>query len=92
MSGQMTVKDLRESIDGLPNDLPVFFRRISPVAGNIEQAGAANLSKFSSFGVIDQCLIIEPMSDVADKEQEGGQSPPYCTFCNGFHLSSEPHY
>lgn len=75
----MTVSDLLNAIKDLPGDLPVFFRRVAPVAGNIEEAGFANLDKFASFGVTFPCVIIEPMKDepeveVARDERKG--KPP----------------
>jgi len=68
---QMSVKDLRDAIKDLPGDLPVYFRRVAPITGNIEEAGSAHLDTFSSFGVVDQCLIIEPMKDDAEDENYG---------------------
>lgn len=67
---QMSVKDLRSAIKDLPDDLPVYFRRIAPFIGNIEEAGSANLDKFASFGSEYPCLIIEPMKDDDEDETE----------------------
>ncbi len=68
----MNVGELRNVIENLPNDMPVFFRRVAPVAGNIETAGSANKDTFSSFGVVQDCLIIEPITD--DKDGEAQQA------------------
>ena len=57
---QLTVKKLRSQIENLPDDMPVFFRRIAPICGNIEEASAAIPSQFSAFGIVYPCLIIEP--------------------------------
>ena len=59
----MNVGELRKAIENIPDDTPVFFRRIAPIAGNIEMAGSANIDTFSSFGVIQDCIIIEPVAD-----------------------------
>jgi len=66
----MNVGELRNAIENLPNDMPVFFRRVAPVAGNIETAGSANKDTFSSFGVVQDCLIIEPITDDEDGEAQ----------------------
>jgi len=58
---QMTVKDLRDSLSDKDDDLPVFFRRVAPIAGNIEEAGMCKKDTVSFFGVIEECVIIEPM-------------------------------
>lgn len=60
---QLTVKQLKEKIESLPDDLPIFFRRVAPICGNIESAGGANLDEYSFFGIVEPCLIIEPMRD-----------------------------
>lgn len=60
---QMTVADLRAAMTGVPDDTPVYFRRIAPICGNIEAAGAAALDEASAFGSVFPCIIIEPMQD-----------------------------
>ena len=57
---QLTVKDLKEAIAELDDKMPVFFRRVAPICGNIEGAYAANLDEYSFFGEVEKCLIIEP--------------------------------
>ena len=66
----MNVGDLRKAIDNLPDDMLVFFRRVAPVAGNIEMAGSANKDLYYSFGVAHDCLIIEPITDDEDGEAQ----------------------
>lgn len=58
---QMTAGDLREALSGVPSDLPIFFRRIAPICGNIEGAGRIKKDKYGFFGLSLPCLIIEPM-------------------------------
>jgi hypothetical protein len=63
----MNVGDLRKSIENLPDDMLVFFRRVAPIAGNIELSGAANKDTYYSFGVAHDCLIIEQVPDEDDE-------------------------
>jgi len=60
---QLKVKDLKKLLEDKPDDLPVYFRRIAPITGNIEEVGGCELSQVSFFGCVDECVIIEPMSD-----------------------------
>lgn len=60
---QLTVKDLKKILEEYPDELEVFFRRVAPICGNIEAAGFVNKDKYSTFGQIVPCIIIEPMSD-----------------------------
>ena len=60
---QLTVGKLKKTIENIPDNLPVFFRRMAPITGNIEEASAAILSDYSSFGKVSPCLIIEPFDD-----------------------------
>lgn len=64
---QLTVKELRQLIEGVGDDLPVFFRRVAPIAGNIEEAGTAIVVEYGFFGLSLPCLIIEPMA--GDEEE-----------------------
>ncbi len=64
---QLTVKKLKEQIEAMPDDMPVFFRRIAPICGTIEIAGVAKLDEFAFFGMVEPCVIIEPMSDSDDE-------------------------
>ena len=79
----MNVGELRNAIENLPNDMPVFFRRVAPVAGNIETAGSANKDTFSSFGVVQDCLIIEPITDDEDGEAQQSRALDICPRCKG---------
>lgn len=81
----MNVGELRNAIENLPNDMPVFFRRVAPVAGNIETAGSANKDTFSSFGVVQDCLIIEPITDDEDGEAQQTRVPDVCPADGGKH-------
>ena len=63
---QLTVGKLKKIINDMPDELPVFFRRIAPICGNVEEASSAILSNYSSFGVVNPCLIVEPF----EKEDE----------------------
>ena len=60
---QMTVKQLRDALAGMADDLPVFFRRVTPICGNIEEAGSARVDRFGFFGQSLPCVIVEPMQD-----------------------------
>lgn len=64
---QLTVKKLKEQIESMPDDMPVFFRRIAPLCGNIELAGIAKLDEYAFFGMVEPCVIIEPLSDDDDE-------------------------
>jgi len=57
---QLTVKKLKSQIENLPDDMLVFFRRVAPCCGTIEEASAAISSQFYAFGNVYPCLIIEP--------------------------------
>ena len=59
--GQLTVKSLRAALDGMPDDLPVFFERVLPICGSIEEAGAAVKDQYGSFGQVHPCVIIRPL-------------------------------
>lgn len=63
MSEQLTVGALKQQLEELDDKLPVFFRRVAPVAGNIEGAYTVESSEFSFFGVRIPCIIIEPAKD-----------------------------
>lgn len=63
---QLTVGRLKKQIAEMPDDLPVFFRRVAPTFGNIEEASGAIFSQYSSFGVVSPCVIIEPFVDTPD--------------------------
>jgi hypothetical protein len=62
----MTVKELKIALADKPNDWPVYFRRIAPYCGNIEEVGAVNEDIYGSFGEILDCVIIEPYKDNSD--------------------------
>ena len=59
----MNVKELKEQLADLPDDMEVLFRRIAPITGNVEYAGRAVRSEYGFFGKAIPCVIIEPMSD-----------------------------
>jgi hypothetical protein len=63
---QLTIGRLKKQIAEIPDDLPVFFRRIAPICGNIEEASGAVLSQYSSWGNLNPCIIIEPFVDTPD--------------------------
>ena len=63
---QMTVKQLRDALAGMSDDLPVFFRRVAPICGNIEEAGSARVDRFGFFGQSLPCVIVDPMHDEDD--------------------------
>lgn len=66
----MTVKELKDHLADKPDDSEIFFRRIPPICGNIESAGAVVQSTYSLFGVVTPCVIIEPYSDKTEQEHE----------------------
>lgn len=59
----LTTGELKKLLDRIPNNLPVFFRRVAPICGNIEEASSAILSNYSSFGIVNPCLIVEPFKE-----------------------------
>lgn len=59
----MNVKELRQAISDLPEDMEVMFRRIAPFCGNVESAGSAKVSTYGFFGESIPCVIIEPITD-----------------------------
>lgn len=65
---QITVKQLKFIIENFNDDLPVFFRRISPMCGNIEEAGRVVEATYSFFGQEFPCVIIEPVSNIEGDE------------------------
>ena len=60
---QLTVGELKKQLGGIADDLPVFFRRIAPLCGNLEEAGAATVDSYAFFGQTSPCIIIEPRSE-----------------------------
>ena len=60
---QLTVFMLKKQLENMDDDLPIFFRRVSPICGNIEEANAAVLSQYASFGFVNPCVIIEPFTE-----------------------------
>jgi len=60
---QMTVKDLKFAIADLDDKLEVFFRRVAPLTGNIEEAFSVELSEYAFFGQTVPCVILEPAKD-----------------------------
>lgn len=65
----MNIKQLKAAIANMPDEWDVYFRRVAPICGNIEYAGSINADKMSSFGVVHDCAIIEPMRDSDESEQ-----------------------
>ena len=59
----MTIKELKSAISEMPDDWTVYFRRVAPVCGNIEEAGSINADKSAFFGTEYPCAIIEPCKD-----------------------------
>jgi len=59
---QLSVGELKTILKELPDELPVYFRRISPIGGNIEEAYHVEPSTYACFGQALPCLIIEPAS------------------------------
>ena len=60
---QLTAGDLKAMLRRIPDETPIYFRRIAPLCGNIEGAYSMELSEVSSFGVASPCLIFEPCKD-----------------------------
>lgn len=60
---QLTVGDLKRALENIPDEHPVYFRRVAPICGNIEEAGSAELSEYAFFGQLYPCVIVEPMKD-----------------------------
>ena len=56
----MNVKQLRENIEGLPDDMDVFIRCHSNPCGNISGAEKINKDSYGFFGEKIPCVIIEP--------------------------------
>ena len=59
----MTIAQLKKAIVDMPDDWPVYFRRVAPLCGNIEEAGTVNADKYAFFGGLYDCAIIEPCRD-----------------------------
>jgi hypothetical protein len=58
-----SVKDLKDQIKDLPDDMEVFIRcHVNPV-GNMSHVGEAAKSTYGFFGTSIPCLIIEPLKD-----------------------------
>ncbi len=64
----MTIGDIKEAIKDLDDDLPVFFRRVPPVCGNIEELGQVVQDSYGFFGKSIPCVILEPMKEDEDEE------------------------
>ena len=59
----MKVKDLKEQIDSVPDDIEVFIRCCINPCGNIVEAKSANKDTYGFFGKAIDCVIIEPDID-----------------------------
>ena len=59
----MKVKDLKEQIAELQDDMEVFIRAKVNQCGNIIEAGCADKSTYGFFGESIDCVIIEPEKD-----------------------------
>lgn len=74
LPSQFTAKTLRELLATKADDLPVFFERVAPVCGNIEQAYVVEESVYGFFGKEIPCLIIRQCPpDPVDPEDPEGQ-------------------
>lgn len=60
---QLTVGDLKKALANIPDEHPVYFRRVALICGNIEEAGSVVLSEYGFFGRLFPCVIVEPMQD-----------------------------
>lgn len=65
---QLKVGDIKKLIADMPDEYEVFFRRVAPICGNIEEAGRIEIGKYSTFGIVIPCVIIEPMADEEDAD------------------------
>ncbi len=68
---QLTVKQVRDALAEMDGTLPLFFRRVSSICGNIEEAGSIRLDTYGSWGKSLPCVIIEPMQN--EEENEGNE-------------------
>jgi len=59
----MTIKELKLAIAKMPDEWPVYFRRVAPVLGNIEEAGSIRADRYAFFGSEYPCAIVEPFED-----------------------------
>ena len=59
----MNVKDLKEQVANLPDDMEVFIRAKTNPCGNIIEAGSASKNTYGFFGKSIDCVIIEPEKD-----------------------------
>ena len=62
----MRIKDLKEQIKELPDEMEVFIRCAVNPCGNIITAGKANKDTYGFFGESIDCVIIEPETDDED--------------------------
>lgn len=77
MTGSQLMETL-ESIKGY-EDLPVFFRKVVPIFGNISEIGKIHKDTYGSFGLSLPCIIIEPMFDEGGTSSETLVNVPDCT-------------
>jgi hypothetical protein len=64
----LKIKDLKEQIKDLPDDMEVFIRCCSNPCGNIIEAGKASKDVYGFFGEHVDCIIIEPILDVDEDD------------------------
>lgn len=84
---QITVGQLKAAIEQLDDSLPVFFRRVAPVCGNIEEAGQVMESTYGFFGKSLPCVIIGPMEDEQPQDEDDQDNPdPKAVIPDGFVL------
>jgi hypothetical protein len=63
----MNVKELKEQIKEIPDDIEIYIRCCHNPCGNIIEAGKADKSTYGFFGHNMPCIIIEP--DIDDDEE-----------------------
>lgn len=56
----LTVKQIKEQLQNIPDDYEVYIRCVRNPCGNIIEVKSADKSKRSFFGKSIDCVIIEP--------------------------------
>ena len=59
----MKAGEIIKELEKVTPETEVFFRRVAPICGNIEAVGKVSQDEFSTFGIVDKCIIFEPYTD-----------------------------
>lgn len=66
----MKIKDIKKIIEKIPDDTKVYIANTINVCGNISELDKIVLSDYSSFGVVEPCIILKSNNSTRMKGNE----------------------